>query len=293
MPSKRQAGPPHRAFRSLIFIHNDPPTTQIPVESSDVTAALITTEEGPVLIASVYLPGKSRNSYEEQALYDSATARLTALGWAIEKAKQQYGALLPLVVGGDFNRHDPVWGGFHIPQNQYAGEGEPVLHWMHQHDTFSHHSNLGRDISFKWIPERAKVPAHVEADQQAKAATAASSTNDQVGPRLAAPDSVTYSWNRLRETISLWAVQTQWKLGNRLRATDSAIPEKHTLTLYNTLNKKEATILLRLRTGHSYLKGFLAKINVADSDQCSCGRGAETTRHFLLFCPNTPGSAEH
>lgn len=148
-----------------------------------------------------------------------------------------------------------------------------------------HHSKLGRNISFKWIPKSAKVPGHVEADQQAKSATTAGSTSDQVGPRLAAPDSTTYSWDHLKETISLWALQTQWKTGNSLRATDSAIPGKHTLALYNTLSKKEAAILVQLRTGHSHLNGFLAKINVANSAQCPCGQSIETTRHFLLFCP--------
>ena len=67
--------------------------------------------------------------------------------------------------------------------------------------------------------------------------------------------------------------------------TDSAIPGRHTLALYNTMNKKEASVLVQLRTGHLRLNSFLYKINTADTDQCECGRGPETIRHYLLLCP--------
>lgn len=137
VPSARQAGPPHRAFRSLLWIHKDTPAMQIPVESSDITAAVITTRAGPLFIASVYIPGRNRNSYTEQDLHESATTRLSALSQSVRAAKVKYGDMLPMVVGGDFNRHDPVWGGHNIPQAQYSGEGEPILNWMHRQDVFS------------------------------------------------------------------------------------------------------------------------------------------------------------
>jgi hypothetical protein len=37
-------------------------------------------------------------------------------------------------------------------------------------------------------------------------------------------------------------------------------------------------------TGHSRLRGFLAKIGIEDDPECECGEGVETVRHFLLHC---------
>lgn len=48
----------------------------------------------------------------------------------------------------------------------------------------------------------------------------------------------------------------------------------------------EAALFAQLRTGKSRLNGYLAqKINAVESDQCGCGIGRETVRHFLFHCP--------
>ena len=46
----------------------------------------------------------------------------------------------------------------------------------------------------------------------------------------------------------------------------------------------EAQVLAQLRTGHSKLRGFLARIGAEETDQCECGQGKENTRHFLFHC---------
>ncbi|MAD87284.1 MAG: hypothetical protein CL912_30355 [Deltaproteobacteria bacterium] len=65
---------------------------------------------------------------------------------------------------------------------------------------------------------------------------------------------------------------------------DAALPEKHVRLLYDTLSRAESQVLSQLRTGHSKIRGFLARIGVAESDQCECGQGREDTRHFLFHC---------
>lgn len=134
-PSTHKQGPTHHAFRSLLYLHKDIPFIQFPTVSPDITAGVITTQTGHIFIASIYIPGRSRQFSTEQDLTEAASTRLATLSEAFASAKVKYGENLPIIVGGDFNRHDPVWGAVNVPRSQYAGEGEPILQWMCQHDT--------------------------------------------------------------------------------------------------------------------------------------------------------------
>jgi hypothetical protein len=69
-----------------------------------------------------------------------------------------------------------------------------------------------------------------------------------------------------------------------LEQLDSALPGQHVRLVYDSVTRTEAHILAQLRTGHSKLRGFLAKIKAEDTDQCQCGQGKENTRHFLFHC---------
>lgn len=48
---------------------------------------------------------------------------------------------------------------------------------------------------------------------------------------------------------------------------------------------EQARILAQLRTGKSRLNDYLSGIGGVESDQCICGTGRETIRHFLFHCP--------
>jgi hypothetical protein len=65
---------------------------------------------------------------------------------------------------------------------------------------------------------------------------------------------------------------------------DTALPGKHTRTIYDALKRREANILAQLRTGMARLNGYLHRIGAAESDQCACGRATETIKHFLFRC---------
>jgi hypothetical protein len=62
------------------------------------------------------------------------------------------------------------------------------------------------------------------------------------------------------------------------------VPGKHTVKIYNALNRTAAAILAQLRTNISRLNIYLSKINVADTDRCECGM-TETVPHFLFSWP--------
>ncbi|CAD0029207.1 unnamed protein product [Aureobasidium pullulans] len=72
--------------------------------------------------------------------------------------------------------------------------------------------------------------------------------------------------------------------GKHLQKIDKALPGKHTIRLYNALNRTAAAILVQLRTNISRLNTYLSKINAADTDKCECGM-TETVLHFLFLCP--------
>ena len=127
----------HHAFRTLILVNKNISFIQIPVDSSDITAGIIHTNHSTIFVASVYILGKNRDITSRRTLARAVETRLATLDVAITTAKAKYGPTLTLVIGGDFNRHDPVWGGDTVPTNRYQDEGEPILQWMHENSLFS------------------------------------------------------------------------------------------------------------------------------------------------------------
>jgi hypothetical protein len=73
-------------------------------------------------------------------------------------------------------------------------------------------------------------------------------------------------------------------IGKYSREMDTALPGKHTRTLYDTLQRKEASVLAQLRTGMARLNGYLHQIGASGSDLCTCGQARETVKHFLFRC---------
>ncbi|KJZ70702.1 hypothetical protein HIM_09886 [Hirsutella minnesotensis 3608] len=74
------------------------------------------------------------------------------------------------------------------------------------------------------------------------------------------------------------------RVGKWYRKIDKALPGKHTRKLYDGMEKKEASVLVQLRTGKSRLNSYLHKIGAVESDECACGQSAETVEHFLFRC---------
>jgi hypothetical protein len=73
-------------------------------------------------------------------------------------------------------------------------------------------------------------------------------------------------------------------VGKHLKKIDTALPGRHTRTLYDALGRREANVLAQLRTGMARLNGYLHRIGAAESDQCACGQARETVEHFLFNC---------
>ena len=118
----------------------------------------------------------------------------------------------------------------------------------------------------------AMVVGDEEADRLAKAAT---STELPPVKGLVRP----VAMSKARNAVP----QTSVKVENPI---DSALPGKHTKTLYDHRPYREAAALCQVRTGKSRLRSYLATVGAVDSDKCECnGTQVETVRHFLFKCP--------
>ena len=107
------------AFRSMMWLRSDLESEQVPIASSDLTAAFIWLSSQVVLIFSIYI------QYADQGALRSAIQHISE---AVVLAKVRF-PQLELIIAGDFNRHDTLWGGTAV-RDERKGEAEPILDMM-------------------------------------------------------------------------------------------------------------------------------------------------------------------
>ncbi len=84
----------------MLRVAKDLDTEQVPVESSDMTAALLRTSDRVLLVVSVYVEGR-----DGQALIGTCHI----LSRLIQDARHKEGGVVDVVIMGDCNRHDQLW----------------------------------------------------------------------------------------------------------------------------------------------------------------------------------------
>ena len=110
------------AIRSMLWVRKDLEAEQVRVESSDLTAAVVRLPERSVLVVSVYVEG-----FETQALTDTCDI----LRRLITDTRREAEGPVDVVLAGDFNRHDQLWGGDDVsPLRQ--GEADEVIGLMNE-----------------------------------------------------------------------------------------------------------------------------------------------------------------
>jgi len=114
-------------IRSMLWVNKDVEAEQIPIETADMTAAILRLPERLVLVVSVYVPGG-----DTQALQGTCNA----LRQVISDVRGQAGRLVDVVVVGDFNRHDQLWGGDDISLTR-QGEADQIINLMNEFDLIS------------------------------------------------------------------------------------------------------------------------------------------------------------
>jgi ribonuclease HI/exonuclease III len=108
------------AIRSMLWVNKDVEAEQVPVQSPDITAAVVRLPDRLVLVASVYVPGG-----DPQALQDTCDN----LRKAVRVVRRDAGTAVEMVVAGDFNRHDQLWGGNDVSLER-QGEADQIIDLM-------------------------------------------------------------------------------------------------------------------------------------------------------------------
>ena len=104
----------------MLWIRNDIEAEQVPIGSPDMTAALIRLPERLLLVASVYVQG-----IDAEAL----TEACDNLRKVITDTRRDAGRVIDVVVAGDFNRHDQLWGGEDVSLVR-QGEADQIIDLM-------------------------------------------------------------------------------------------------------------------------------------------------------------------
>jgi Endonuclease-reverse transcriptase len=114
IPSTRK--PEGWQIRSMLWIRKDITAEQVPVDSSDITAALLSLPGREVLLFSVYIICQDTEALGKAVNY---------IRQATQSVQQRRG-LVEVILAGDFNRHDTLWSGDAVcPRRQ--GEAEPLI----------------------------------------------------------------------------------------------------------------------------------------------------------------------
>ncbi|KAB2568601.1 putative RNA-directed DNA polymerase from transposon BS [Lasiodiplodia theobromae] len=107
-----------------MWIRKDTQARQIAVPSADITAAVITLRDRVVFVAAVYVAKKENVDDPE------LTSALGHLRAAATEVGSQTNGVLELLICGDFNRHDQLWGGDQVYSSLRNGEGAPIIDFM-------------------------------------------------------------------------------------------------------------------------------------------------------------------
>lgn len=88
----------------MIWTHRDLRAHQVPVHSRDLTAVLVHLEDRTVPAVLVHIPAMTTSDDEE------LHSRLELIREAAKTVRRSHRHQVELVIVGDFNRHDQMWG---------------------------------------------------------------------------------------------------------------------------------------------------------------------------------------
>ena len=108
------------AIRSMLWINNELEAEKIQTGSPDLTAAIISLDHRRVLVFSVYVAGGN-----EEALRNTCTT----VRKLISESRRQADKPVDVVIAGDFNRHDQLWGGDGVSLVR-QGEADQIIDLM-------------------------------------------------------------------------------------------------------------------------------------------------------------------
>jgi ribonuclease HI len=148
------------------------------------------------------------------------------------------------------------------------------------------------DLQIHWVPGHCGFEPNERVDEEAKKAAKGESSDTKLLPpllRKCLPISI--SAIRQENTAKLkkrW--ERKWKTSARealLKTIDNTAPSKKYLRLIKGLDRRQASLLFQLCSGHVALNHHLFRIRRSETPSCPHCRGitVETVKHFLIDCP--------
>ena len=129
-PSKIRHGKTRNSgcFRSMIWARKDLKCRQVNIKHPDVTAIIydLAEKNRRIMLVSVYIPC-IRNQREKDLQQLITRLSLIRQAYATDKSVD---ADLELILTGDFNRWDSLWGGNQVAIHGRQGEAEPLVELM-------------------------------------------------------------------------------------------------------------------------------------------------------------------
>ena len=150
----------------------------------------------------------------------------------------------------------------------------------------------GLKLTFRWVPGHRNLDGNERADAEAKRAARKEASPHAELPPWLTKGPLPASLSKVRQALNdvfKKAATTEWEESPRaMRAAriDPNLPSKKFLLLIAPLPRRQASLLIQLRTGHAPLNQHLHRITKADTDLCpKCEQARETVAHFILDCP--------
>lgn len=116
-------------FRSMIWAAKGPKVQQVPVHHPEITAVILSLQDRTILMVSVYIPHSTSASKNEPRL----TTRLILIQETYIKIREST-SNLELVVSGDSNRWDTLWGANQLAAHPRQGERRAIVGFLSELD---------------------------------------------------------------------------------------------------------------------------------------------------------------
>ncbi|KAK0368754.1 hypothetical protein CLIM01_13892 [Colletotrichum limetticola] len=110
-------------IRSLLWVNREVEAEQVPIASSDITAAVVRLPDRRLLVASVYVPVQKPEMLRQAC---------DLLKQAITNVRGETGERVDVALVGDFNCHDYLWGGDDVSEGR-QGEADPIIDLMSEY----------------------------------------------------------------------------------------------------------------------------------------------------------------
>jgi hypothetical protein len=111
----------------MIWVHKDVQFQELETGSRDLVAVFVKTEDQVIAAMSAYIEWKTS---EEDVELKNAIEKVEEV---IRKARLTTTEAVEILITGDFNRHDQLWGGDGIGRTWRQGEGTPIIDMMAEH----------------------------------------------------------------------------------------------------------------------------------------------------------------